>query len=344
MRAYVSCLVFALATALLIPISTAAQYIATELPPLPGDEQSVAYGISASGEIVGVSHSGGDLTAVVWDRDGNPSALPFPLDDCMGTEAWGINSSGMIIGQTVGCVGDKPRHPVVWDSRGNPSLLPSPLRLGTAMDINASGLVIGTERIGYRAYGILWDRDGNRTELVGNLKIFVSAINAAGKILGVSVGRLPPPLGGFPTLVWDRHGNIRELAEPACYGDISDSGEIVGRLDRSLMVCDQEGNIIRVLPPLPGLERSGWRWLQKTAGTINARGEVVGRSWSDFWLGTATVWDSDGNPTALPDSGPDDRSSYATGINAAGEIVGNFDRGPAGFRAVVWRPDRRRAP
>jgi uncharacterized membrane protein len=68
------------------------------LPPLPGDEESLANGINGRGQIVGQSlNSSGNEAAVIWDRDGTPTALPalFGSPRCT---AQGINARGQVVG------------------------------------------------------------------------------------------------------------------------------------------------------------------------------------------------------------------------------------------------------
>jgi probable HAF family extracellular repeat protein len=351
MRSYVSLLLLALVAALLVPISATAQYIATELPPLPGDGWSSASGINAAGEVVGSSGE----TAVVWDRDGNPFALPTPPDYIVG--ACAINSSGVTIGGTT-CGIPWYFRGVVWDRHGNPTVLP-PLLGGDAFasDINASGLIVGGEvdRNTWRPFAVFWDRDGNPVELprFDSYQIGSGAygINNAGKIVGsITMEWEPGRRSEFP-VVWDRHGNPTVLPVPSDAGryfravSISERGEVVGissppRGVTHAFVWDRDGNI-RELPPLPG-DAGAYLVGGKI---INVRGEVVGASRGSGSWQTATVWDSDGNPTALPFLGPNDTDSYASGINAAGEIVGtSFALREGIMRAVVWRPDRRGAP
>jgi uncharacterized membrane protein len=336
---------FVLVTALLIPISATAQYIATELPPLPGDSRSRASGINAAGEVFGVS----DRTAVVWDRAGNPSALPTP-PDCNIWRTGAINSSGVTIGSVI--CDYLPRRPrvVVWDRFGNPTFLP--LTLGSdvfASDVNASGLIVGgeTDRSTRLTIAVLWDRDGNPVELprVDSYQIGSGAygINNAGKIVGYADIQIVGSLNYRYPVVWDRFGNPTFLCgqgapRNAIAVSISERGEVAGtfwppRYPAPAFVSDRDGNC-RALPPLPGDDFSYLTGRK----IINVRGEVVGFSWAYGGQRTATVWDSDGNPTALPCLGP--YGCVAAGINAAGEVVGYN----VGTNAVVWRPDRREAP
>ena len=65
---------------------------------LPGDTQAAAYGINASGVVVGESvSSSGAFRAVVYTSAGGMQQLQT-LPGTFGSRAWGINSSGQIIG------------------------------------------------------------------------------------------------------------------------------------------------------------------------------------------------------------------------------------------------------
>jgi uncharacterized membrane protein len=247
---------------------------------------------------------------------------------------------------------------VVWDRHGDPTLLP--LLFGhysAAFDVNAAGLIVGGEvDVSFiKEFAVFWDRDGNPTELPhldpNQVSSGTRGINAAGEIVGFSALEGPDPWHLDSPVVWDRHGNPTSLPLPssALFGakalSISERGEVVGLFSPSFLVgvhgvvWDRDRNF-RELRPLPGYVRTFLR----VGKIINLRGVVVGTSSGLVEFERATVWDSDGNPTALPFLGPNDYRSWASAINAAGEIVGFVESSSDGFRAVVWRPDRRGAP
>jgi uncharacterized membrane protein len=234
---------------------------------------------------------------------------------------------------------------VAWDRDGNLTLLPPLLgRSSQAYGVNAAGLAVGFDggdNNAIKTFAVRWDRDGNPTELprlhAGDETSQAFGINAAGKAVGIS---------GNSPVVWDRDGNPTELPFPAGAGGavvrgINDRGEAAGTAGgEGGAFWDRDGNLT-LLPTLPGGVGNEVPEARFAAGNvINVHGEVVGISFGAG--GGATVWDSDGNPTALPFlAGAFGNSAF--GINAAGEIVG-YSIGPSGFRAVVWRPTSSGAP
>jgi probable HAF family extracellular repeat protein len=89
-----------------------------------------------------------------------------------------------------------------------------------------------------------------------------------------------------------------------------------------------------------------------TARGVNARGEVVGESdttqevscWTEAgvercsYVTHAFVWIGSTSGGKMTDLGKGLKRSFATGINAHGEIIGVAERDKGDFRAVAWRP------
>ena len=106
-------------------------------------------GINPRGEVVGNSFTGGNSfpgtfnTAVLWDRDGNPTLLP-PLPGDFSGDATSINPRGDVVGTSFGNI-FRPITAVLWDRDGSSTpLLPLPGdRNSEAHGINPRGDVVG---------------------------------------------------------------------------------------------------------------------------------------------------------------------------------------------------------
>jgi len=290
----------------------------TVLPPLPGDNQSQAFWINDWGEVVGNSISeppgntpGGTITrtAVVWDSEGTPTALP-PLEgdtDSFAGSGNSINNHGHVAGFSRNDSGIKTA--VVWDRNGTIIMVLPPLAgdiITTAVAISAHGRVAG-ESIdsGLSIRAVSWDQKGNPTVLS----------QSGGSC---SMGALSP-----------NSINPRTMVTGGCKGVFG-----IG------VVWDRKGASDQ-LPPLTGFDGSD-------AFSINARGEVAGISFNTEGgrdSSTATVWDSKGTPSALPPLGGDTESS-AFGINHRSVVVGKSEfrdepgvGGAARSTAVIWDRD-----
>lgn len=194
---------------------------ASFLPALPGGENRVyAYDINNSGIIVGQSRDGSIVWhGVVWDR------TTLIRDLGSNTSAMGINDLGDIVGQAL--VGND-YHAFLWRS-GNVT----DLGLGSALDINNNGLIVGWTS---GQVPVIW-RDGvmeNLPALSGEpigYGHIVTDLNNNGDVVGYA----PSPVGtGFHyTAVLWRDGQAINLGffpggtSSIAYG-INDSGQIVG--------------------------------------------------------------------------------------------------------------------
>ena len=108
------------------------------------------------------------------------------------------------------------------------------------------------------------------------------------------------------------------------------SVRVVGSSGSNAAVWTEEAGVVNLKAPTPG-----------TANDMNAAGQVVGeRSAEDLAASRAIYWSSKQDESIdLPTPA---RSSFATAINAGGQIVGqSFDnpRDPATRHAVLWTVD-----
>lgn len=244
-----TCSATAVDTAMLWDLNSGAS---TTLRPLPGDVESRAFGINNNGVMIGTSlgprQEAPDctafFTAVMWDRDGNPTPLR-PLTGGAETFGSGINEAGRMAG------GEVPGFPIeqtlIWDKAGNPSLLngtPGAFAFN-GWAINNSGLVTGDNiDKNFSWTGARWDRKGNVSvldPLAGDSLSHGRSINSRGIVAGISQGPFQPGEGRIDTAVlWDLNGTAIPLlqlpgdAESQAWG-INDRGEVVGlsQADRS---------------------------------------------------------------------------------------------------------------
>ena len=157
----------------------------------PAGRQSIAFGINATGYVVGrtqVSGGSGDHRPVRWDAGGALEELGRLNDNGTGT-AYGINASGQMAGNClpVGAPGQKA---VRWGSDKSVAALTT---LGgsqsQAYGINDSGQVAGFSNLtgDANAHAVRWSADGTPQDL-GSLGGGSQGIgiNATGEVAGVS--------------------------------------------------------------------------------------------------------------------------------------------------------------
>jgi probable HAF family extracellular repeat protein len=163
-----------------------------ELPPLPGDNESLAQAINDRGQAVGVSGTcaNGPIEAVLW-QNGTPINLGT-LGGAVFNIAFGINNRDQVVGQS-DLPGDTTHHAFLWQ-RGVMTdlgtILGLPVSLATG--INNPGQVVGfsQDMNGNNTVAFLW-QDGVMTDLNTLLPpdspwFFIEAlgINDRGQIAG----------------------------------------------------------------------------------------------------------------------------------------------------------------
>ena len=339
---------FAVALLELAPASSAVAetYNVTELTPLSGYANSFATDVSNLGEVIGYSTNGypGNSNgpsggpsfdnavsiATVWNsRNPNtPTELP-PLPGYQSSYALGINDFGLVVGYSIGSLGNGTQVATIWKGT-TPSALAA-LPGGTfseASSINDFGVVAGTTWIG----GV-----GNATVWKGNIATALPGgsgqglgINELGGVAGYS------GISNANATVWNRAiptnlGTLPNGLVSLAFG-INDEGIAVG-----YSYCG-ETRYCAVL----------WHGAMKTnlgasfsgdseALAINNSGQAVG--WGNEPQSEAIVW-NDRRPTALGFL-PGDSTGEATGINIFGQIVGysgNIDEGTYNYDATLWNP------
>ncbi len=256
-------------------------------------------------------------------------------------------------GEVVGVAGDRP---FIWTaSTGAEPFLGD--FVGTALDINDRGEVVGHYATAGPPGGFLWSRQSGFVDL-GDFIPY--EINEQGQI----AGQCSPTA---EACIWDE-GAITRLGNLGASGSvglgINDAGEVVG-------YSNTRGRVTHpfLWTPLAGMidlgaadhsqaaainnrgQVTGYRccplaatvWSRGrvrvpntsaiTEGVdINESGVVVGLNWTS---GHAFVWAPPGRPLGLPGL-PDSDFGQATGINDRGVVVG-IEGGPNGLaRAVMW--------
>ncbi|WP_131739357.1 hypothetical protein [Actinomadura roseirufa] len=164
----------------------------TFLPPLPGGNAAEAFGISADGQVLGLSSTSHDTSqafATVW-RNGTPTSLGS-LPGSTWSEAHAMNSSGVVVG-AAGVDGGEfaPRHPVIFSGGKVVDLWPDlgGSTSGAAQAINKAGTIVGDGRGGWvYSNGVRTDLD---TLIPPDTGLRISAaygINDAGQIAATAV-------------------------------------------------------------------------------------------------------------------------------------------------------------
>ena len=303
-----------------------------------GGPSSDAYGINASGDVVGISSdSSGVHRPTLWPADGSaPRSLVNLSEHPMissGTWANAINTAGDIVGVSYNSNGYQ--RATLWPRGGG-----APRDLGAlpgadysvARAINDAGDVVGISRLNSGStLATLWPGSGGPPRDLGPGEAY--AINAAGTIAGVS------PL--FGATLWPAGGGAPQGLPGgggAAYG-INDAGDVVGATAfgdwDGAALWPADGSSPRYLGTLGGFSE---------ASAINNAGQIVGRStFAGDWLPRAVLYRTDGgDPHDLGTLGG--AWSVAAGINSSGRIVGvsmnpeNPQTGASDLRAIVWEP------
>ena len=134
-----------------------------ELPSLPVHDGGIPFAISNGGHIAGISQLGQrPPLPVVWDPDGQISAIPLPPDTFTGV-ARGVNSDGWVVGYA----GGEYSVPFLYDGAATyrlQDLIPphsgwdlSENVVASAMGISEDGMIVGTGMYHnkFRAYAMI---------------------------------------------------------------------------------------------------------------------------------------------------------------------------------------------
>lgn len=335
-RALLLCLLLLSSTT--TPAFCARTYTITDLGDLPGGaDSSEAYGINASGQVVGTSIiTGGASHAFVWTSAAGMTDLgdlPGGLDF---SEGRAINDSGQIVGYSGATTGMRA---FLWTSAGGMKDLgdlPGGADLSKAHGISASGQVVGVSDADTGNSAFVWTVSEGMKD-IGDLpggphNSCAYAINVSGEVVGYGhIGSTAYP--GARPFLWTPATGMKDLGDlhpdkDSCVAHgISAAGHVVGastvpgthsNMDRLQAFLWTSAAGMTSLGSLPGVENASYAY------GVNAAGDAVG------WISTsgpnhAFLWTSnegmqDLNACLPAGSGWTLLSAYA--INDAGQIVG----------------------
>jgi probable HAF family extracellular repeat protein len=197
-----------------------------------GSSVSLANAINRSGEIAGWnsydSNPNFDPQAFLYSN-GSMQNINSPSLFPSGTEAYGINNAGEVVG--TGYINSSTFHAFLYSGGKMKDLGPSGAFQATAYAINTTGQIVGTYSLNSGASGTFLYTNGKMTTLrnpAGSSGGFGVAINDSGEI----VGSLYPSVGGshaakFSNGAWIDLGNFPG-AQGSGANAINASGQIVG--------------------------------------------------------------------------------------------------------------------
>lgn len=316
MRTFTIAALLALGVSLPLPaVSASYSYLALDSL---GGTSSLAYGINASGQVVGKSFLAGDMGnhAVLW-KAGVPIDLGPGAGGGQNSDAYAINNAGQVAGNSES-PGVFPPYATVWNGS-----TPTSLGTGSANAINDRGQIVGAS--GSRP--TLWS-DGHAIDLgtLGGASGESNGINELGAIVGYSTDasnemRATLWLGSAITDLGTLGGSSSSAFA------INNAGQIVG----SAMLA---GNSFLHAALWSGFDIVDLGTLGGNASralAINSSGSSVGWSTlagSDYFGAHATLWEN-GGIIDLNSFLSDDatRNGWylhdAVGINDQGVIAGN---------------------
>jgi probable HAF family extracellular repeat protein len=303
---------------LLSSFAVAQTYSVTDLG--PGGGVGGGRAINSLGAVV-IDNGG---VSYVWTSSHHYLALA-PLPGGTETTALGINSHGLVVGESYFSVG---YHAVLW-SNGKPKDLGTLLGgvLSWANAINASGVVAGASdgtNVGPEA--TVWSSSGPQGIgfLPGGSYSEAIAINRVGQVVGFS----DVTGGGSDGFIWSKATGMQDLSGlPGGGGssanDINDSGQVAGGsscgggCDHAVLWTGVKGGV-QDLGVLPGASFSN-------AYGINNHGAVVGSAGYIDGADHAFVWTSTGGMQDLNNLIPQGTGwilEDAFAINDSGQIAG----------------------
>jgi len=296
-------------------------------------DESSAFGINNSGQVVGYAKIGGLNHPVLWT---NGTILDLPRLSDNHSITFSINDSGQAVGSSY--TPSESGHPVLWDNGSITDLG----HLGSggyggqggAHDINNDGAVVGYSWLNTSEnHAFLWS-NGDMVDLgstVVGQNSSAYAINDSGQVVGVSAVN-----NADHACLWSQ-GTATLLDDPDTYlsfaSDINDSGQVVGWSSKGgvQQAFIWEGGVRQDLGTF------GQRYSRALA--INNSGQILGMVYDDDVGIDHFLWSS-GEIIYVNDLLPDWSVRSLNDINDAGEIVGQarYLHDGLGRRAVLLTP------
>jgi probable HAF family extracellular repeat protein len=295
-----------------------------------GGESSYAYGINASGQVVGYSLPPG-LSG--WHAFATPPMQDLGTLGGDGSFAWGINDSGQVVGDSQTAASNAVTHAFLYDATATPAMQDLGTLGGTtssAYGINTSGQAVGNSRTaGSFEHAFLYD--GTATPAMqdlgtlGGYYSFAYGINNSSQV----VGNAQTGGNGFHAFLYDATAtpamqDLGTLGGSYSYAfGINDSSQVVG-------YSYLAGNSVihaflydaTATPAMQDLGTFGGSFSHALG--INASGQVVGDAYTADNIPRAFVYDGtamlDLNGQIPPASGWNLHTAQA--INDNGQIVG----------------------
>jgi probable HAF family extracellular repeat protein len=303
--------------------------VLTDLGALPGGGSSAALWISENGLIAGLSENGEtdplypglpELRAVLWQR-GEITDLGTLPGGGYESEANAVNSSGQVVGAALNTVPD-----------------PNSMALGTFW--------LWGVPYGYQTRAFIWERGAMQDlgTLPGGTDAQALLINERGQVIGYSYTTSTQTGACFPlatnSFLWEKGKGMVDLGgfggTCTAASDLNNHGQVVGLStvagDAFQRAFLWEYGSIHDLGGSLGGNNTG-------AFVVNDKGQAVGfATLPGETTFHATLWKDVGSMIDLGTLG-NDPCSYATGINADGQVVGastSCDDTSPTFTDVLW--------
>jgi probable HAF family extracellular repeat protein len=248
-----------------------------------GGKINAACAINDADQVTGYSQDGnGNLLAFAFSRN-QPIASLGTLDGASTSEAFGINNSGAVVGDSQS--GNQNHRPVLFSNGSVQDLglggSNEPDALETAYAINDAGQIVGRHSAGNNSFHAFVFINGNTTDIstLGGANGEALGINKNGLVVGDS----DTAEGPAHAFVFD-HSQLKDLGtlpgfDNASYArGINNSGDIVGESDSS----DQKraflytkGRLVELDKLAENLSEAGFNSLDVAYG-INDKGWIVG--------------------------------------------------------------------